>query len=64
MLRLIQLNTILGYDYSVCKDRMIKNISGKSKMIDGELLFLSAGEGFQGLEKVVMKSLRRRFLKR
>lgn len=51
MMRLIQLNTILVYDYSVCKDRMIKNISGKSKMIDGELLFLSAGEGFQGSEK-------------
>lgn len=51
MLRLIQLNTILGYNYSVCKGRMIKNISGKSKMIDGELLFLSAGEEFQGLEK-------------
>ena len=60
--RLIQLNTILGFDYSICKDRMIKNIRGKSKMIDGELLFLSAGEEFEGTEKAQYEEFKEKIL--
>ena len=62
MQRLIQLNTILGFDYSICKDRMIKNIRGKSKMIDGELLFLSAGEEFEGTEKAQYEEFKKKIL--
>ena len=37
---LISLHTILEYDYSECKRKMINNISGKSFDIDESLLFL------------------------
>ena len=36
---LVQLKTILGFDYSVCKERMVANIRGRAKEIDGDLLF-------------------------
>ncbi len=62
MQRLIQLNTILGYDYSVCKERMVKNIRGKSKMIDGELLFFYEGEGLESEEKTQFEEFKREIL--
>lgn len=33
-------HTVLGYDFSSCKDKMIMNITGKNLDIDEELLFL------------------------
>lgn len=38
---LIKLNTILEFDYAICKQRMIENIRGKSRELHGKLLFLS-----------------------
>ncbi|MBE5804497.1 MAG: hypothetical protein E7316_08305 [Clostridiales bacterium] len=60
--RLIQLNTILELDYSVCKERMIENIKGKAKEIDGELLFLSAGEELEGSEKKKYEEFKKELL--
>lgn len=37
---LVSCNTVLGYDYSNCKSKMIRNITGKSLDIDEEMLFL------------------------
>lgn len=36
---LISFHTVLGYDYSSCKSKMIRNISGKSFDINEELMF-------------------------
>lgn len=36
---LVQLKTVLGFDYSVCKERMVTNIRGRANEIDGNLLF-------------------------
>lgn len=43
--RLIILNSVLGYDYTICKERMINNIKGKRGLIDGKLLFLAVSDG-------------------
>ena len=37
---LVSCQTVLGYDYSNCKSKMIRNITGKSLDIDEEMLFL------------------------
>lgn len=44
--RLITLNSVLGCDYTICKERMINNIKGKRGLIDGRLLFLTVSDGF------------------
>lgn len=36
---LVRLKAILGFDYSTCKERMVANIRGRAKEIDGDLLF-------------------------
>lgn len=36
---LVTLNDILKYDYSICKNKMVNNIAGKSSEIDAEFLF-------------------------
>lgn len=36
----IKFNSILNFDYSLCKSRMITNIKGRFDDVDGELLFL------------------------
>lgn len=40
----VECRELLGFDYSVAKSSMIKNIHEKGSEIDGELLFLSVGE--------------------
>lgn len=62
VVRLVQLRTIMGLDYSTCKERMIKNIRGKSKMVDGDLLFLGAGEDFEGDEKTHYEEFKKAIL--
>jgi hypothetical protein len=37
---LVSCHTVLGYDYSKCKSKMIRNIKGKSLDIDEEMLFI------------------------
>lgn len=50
-LRLIQMNSLLDYNYETCKVKMIKNISGKADQIDEETLFLALGNDLVEKEK-------------
>ena len=48
---LIECNVVLGFDYSSCKTKMIKNITGKNSEIDEELLFLPISDFIDEHEK-------------
>ncbi len=48
---LISCHTVLGYDYTSCKAKMIKNITGKSLDIDSEMLFIPISEFNDDSEK-------------
>lgn len=41
---IVKLHTLLKYDYTESKGKMVKNMRGKGDKIDSELLFLPAGE--------------------
>ncbi len=53
---LVSCNTVLGYDYSNCKSKMIRNITGKSLDIDEEMLFLPISDFNNEDEKRLYRS--------
>lgn len=60
--RLIQMNTILDYDYETCKMKMIRNISGKADKIDEEALFFAIGNDLTGNEKTQFDDFKKEIL--
>jgi len=62
---LVKLKTVLGIDYSVCKERMIANIRGRAKEIEGDLLFFigndpsdeTEAEEYRAFKKEILDSL-------
>lgn len=44
----VTLNHIIGFDYTKCKERMIKNIRGKGEDIDSDILFLPMDDFIEG----------------
>ena len=52
---LVQLHTVLDYDYTYCKNMMINNIRGKASEIDGSLLFLGPFIGSSEHEQELYK---------
>ena len=48
---LIECHYVLGFDYSSCKNKMIKNITGKNRDIDEDLLFLPISDFIDEHEK-------------
>ncbi len=62
---LVRLNAILGFDYSDCKERMVANIRGRAKEIDGDLLFFigddptdnNEADKYRAFKKEILASL-------
>ena len=62
---LVQLKTVLGFDYTACKERMVANIRGRAKEIDGDLLFFigedptdeTEAEEYRAFRKEILDSL-------
>ena len=61
-LRLIQMHTLLDYNYETCKMKMIKNISGKADKIDEEALFFAIGNDLAGNEKIQFDDFKKEIL--
>ena len=59
---LVRLKTILGFDYSICKERMVANIRGKAKEIDGDLLFAMEEDPSDKAEAVEYRAFREEIL--
>lgn len=59
---LVQLKTVLGFDYTVCKERMVANIRGRAKEIDGELLFFIGEDPSDEVEAAEYKAFRKEIL--
>ena len=59
---MIQMNTILDYDYETCKMKMIRNISGKADKIDEEALFFAIGNDLTGNEKTQFDDFKKAIL--
>lgn len=53
MYHLIMLHTILNYNYSICQDKMIQNISMYSREIDSDLLLLPISDFENDAEKAL-----------
>ncbi len=47
---LVMICHVIGFDYTVCRERMVRNIKGKGDEIDSDLLFLPMYD-FEGEEK-------------
>ena len=48
---LVQLHTILDFDYDACKRKMVENIRGRANDVDGEILFLFGYDSFTDDER-------------
>ena len=48
---LVKLHTVLDFDYSECKRKMVKNIRGRVDDVDGEILFLFGDDSFSNDER-------------
>ena len=48
---LVQLHTILAFDYDECKRKMVENIRGRANDVDGEILFLFGYDSFTDDER-------------
>ena len=48
VVHLVTLNHIIGFDYTICKERMIENIRGKGEEIDSNILFLPFDDFVEG----------------
>ena len=45
---LVTLNSIIGFDYTKCRERMVENIKGKGNDIDSDILFLPMYDFIEG----------------
>ena len=61
-LRLIQMHTLLDYNYETCKMKMIKNISGKADKIDEEALFFVISTDLSENEKKQFDDLKKEII--
>lgn len=59
---LVQLKTVLGFDYTACKERMVANIRGRAKEIDGDLLFFIGEDPSDEVEAAEYKAFRKEIL--
>lgn len=59
---LVQLKTVLGFDYTVCKERMVANIRGRAKEIDGDLLFFIGEDPSDEVEAAEYEAFRKEIL--
>lgn len=59
---LVQLKTVLGFDYTACKERMVANIRGRAKEIDGDLLFFIGEDPTDETEAEEYRTFRKEIL--
>ena len=52
---LVQLHTILDFDYCECKRKMVENIRGRANDVDGEVMFLFGYDSFNDHERTQYK---------
>lgn len=54
-IHLVQLHTILGFEYEECRRKMVKNIRGRANDVDGDILFSFSYDYFTDDERVQYK---------